>query len=390
MIDTNYLKRNILLASLVLFSAAGYPAASQVLSMPDEEDRQGGVHYSLIPVLGYSSDSGVVAGFLVQRFNYGDGRRPFLSNLKADFTISSKLNIISELGYERTRLLGRDIRSEYSVVAERYRQANYFGIGNDTEFLKDRYDNDYFFYEKRIIDLSARFRRTITEYGFEGNFDGYVKFGFSYLDASDTDSVSLFSIEKPVGQDRQVGNDIGFGLIAEDRDSEFNPTEGYRYEAGIELSGPYFGSEFHYAKLHLQLRNYVEILPNIILAQKIEGTHIVGDAPFWKRSALGDKEGLRGFHKERFLGDSSVLHVLEARTWLFSMFDEELRVGGQLFWDAGRVFSKHDSNRLFDAWKHSYGAGGALSLFNPDFIMRGDLGFSDESMQIHIGVGYIF
>jgi outer membrane protein assembly factor BamA len=373
---------------LIYFAATSVQA--QILSVPDEDDRQGGVHYSLVPVLGYSSDTGLIGGVVLQRFNYGDGRSPFLSNLKADFTVSTKADLISELNYERTRLFGRDIRSEYSVIAERYKRANYFGIGNDTEFSSQLYDQDYYFFEKRVIEVAARYRKTVAEYGFAGNFDGFIQFGFSYLDASDQAEESLFATEQPVGDNRQLLNSFGFGVIAEDRDSEFNPTEGYRYEAGIEFSGPYTGSEFNYAKVHLQLRNYVEILPKIVLAQKIEGTHLMGDAPFWKRSSLADKYGLRGYYKDRFLGDSSILHILEARSWLFSLFEDEIRLGGQLFWDSGRVFSNNDSNRFFDNWKSTFGFGGAISIYNPDFIMRGDIGFSEESTQIYIGIGYIF
>lgn len=371
------------------FLSAG-SAQAQILSIPDEKDKQGGVHYSLIPVLGYSSDTGLIGGVVLQRFNYGDGRSPFLSNLRADFAISTKADLISELNYERTRLLGQDIRSEYTVIAERYKRANYFGIGNETDFSSQQYNQDYYFFEKRVIGLAARFRKKVTEYGFEGKLDGYFQLGFSYLDASNRKEESLFAIEQPAGDNRQLLNSFGFGVIAEDRDSEFNPTEGYRYEAGIEFSGPYTGSEFNYAKIHLQLRNYVEILPKVVIAQKIEGTHLMGDAPFWEHSSLADKYGLRGFYEDRFLGDSSILHVLEARSWLFSLFEGDIRLGGQLFWDSGRVFSKNDSNQFFDNWKHTFGFGGAISIFNPDFILRGDLGFSDESTQIYIGIGYIF
>ncbi len=373
----------------VSFLTAGSVDA-QILNLPDEEDKKGGVHYSLVPVFGYSSDTGFVGGVVLQRFNYGDGRSPFLSNLKADIVLSTRADLISELNYERTRFFGRDIRSEYSVIAERYKRANYFGIGNETDFSSRLYNQDYYFFEKRVIELAARYRKGVTEYGFEGTFDGYIELGFSYLDASNRQEESLFAIEQPAGDNRQLLNSFGFGVIAEDRDSEFNPTEGYRYEAGIEFSGPYTGSEFNYAKVHLQLRNYVELMPKVLIAQKIQGTHLMGDAPFWKRSSLADKYGLRGYHEDRFLGDSSILHVLEARSWLFSLLEDEVRLGTQLFWDSGRVFSKNDSNRLFDNWKHTFGFGGAISIFNPDFILRGDIGFSDESTQIYIGIGYIF
>ena len=386
---SNMVYRFFCLLVCTYFFSAGLVDA-QILNIPDEEDRKGGVHYSLVPLLGYSSDTGIIGGALLQRFNYGEGRSPFLSNLKIDAIVSTKADLLSEINYQRTRTLGMDIRSEISLIAERYRQAHYFGIGNQTTFNQDLYDEDYFLYEKRIIDFSYRARKTITEYGFEGTFDFYGVLGVSYLDALKRSDESLFAIEDPTGNQKNRLNSLGVGLIAEDRDSEFNPTEGYRYEIGIESSGTFTFSEFDFSRLHAELRHYVEILPDVVIAQKISGVHILGDSPFWKKATLGDKYGLRGYHFDRFLGESSILHVLEARTWLFSFFDDEIKIGGQLFWDSGRVFSEFDSDGLFDNWNHSYGAGGAISLFNPDFIVRGDVGFSSEAIRIYAGVGYIF
>jgi outer membrane protein assembly factor BamA len=373
----------------VCFLSAGTVEA-QLLNIPDEEDRKGGVHYSLVPLLGFSSDTGIIGGALFQRFNYGEGRSPFLSNLKIDAIVSTNADLLSEINYQRTRTLGTDIRSEISLIAERYRQAHYFGIGNQTNFDQDLYDEDFFLYEKRIIDVSYRARKTLTEYGFNGTFDFFSVVGVSYLNALQRSDESLFAIEDPTGDQKNRLNSLGIGFIAEDRDSEFNPTEGYRYEIGIETSGAFTFSEFDFSRLHGELRHYVEILPDIVIAQKISGVHILGNAPFWKKASLGDKDGLRGYHFDRFLGESSILHILEARTWLFSFFDDEIRIGGQLFWDSGRVFSDFDSKGFFDNWNHSFGAGGAISLFNPDFIVRGDVGYSNEAVRIYAGVGYIF
>lgn len=363
---------------------------AQILNIPDEEDKKGGIHYSIVPLIGYTSDSGFIGGGLMQRFNYGDGMKPFLSNLKLDAVISTKLDIISELNYQRTRTFGTDIRSEISMIGEWYRQAHYFGIGNDTVFNDELYDEKYYFYEKQILELSYRARKTVAEYGYEGTFDFFGEVGLSFLDATEREENTLFANDNPLGDQDHRLTTIGFGLIAEDRDSEFNPTEGYRYEIGIETSGSFTLSEFDFTRLHAEFRNYVKILPDIVLAQKLSGVHQLGQAPFWRLASLGDKYGLRGFHYDRFLGKSSILHVLETRAWIFSFFDDELKLGGQLFWDSGRVFSEFDSNGFFDNWKHSWGIGGAISIFNPDFIVRGDLGFSSEAVLIYAGVGYIF
>lgn len=69
----------------------------------------------------------------------------------------------------------------------------------------------------------------------------------------------------------------------------------------------------------------------------------------------------------------------------------QIKFGGQLFTDIGRVFNDDDGwGDFFNDYRHTYGIGGAMSLFSPDFILRGDIGFSKDVSRIYIGVGYSF
>ncbi|MDZ7683308.1 MAG: hypothetical protein U5J63_16775 [Fodinibius sp.] len=45
---------------------------------------------------------------------------------------------------------------------------------------------------------------------------------------------------------------------------------------------------------------------------------------------------------------------------------------------------------MFSDYKQTIGIGGAMSIFNPDFILRGEVGFSEEVSRIYIGIGYLF
>jgi len=105
---------------------------------------------------------------------------------------------------------------------------------------------------------------------------------------------------------------------------------------------------------------------------------------------LGNEEGLRGYALNRFLGNSSVIYMAEMRTWVFSFLDDQIKLGGHLFFDTGRVFSDSDSSEFLKNWKQTWGMGGAMSLFNPDLILRGEIGISNESYRIYAGVGYTF
>jgi outer membrane protein assembly factor BamA len=346
---------------------------------------------SVIPILGYTSDTSLFGGILLQRINYGENsHQPFLSNGKFDISGSLKGDMVGKVTFDRTRTFQTDIRSTVSFLIFRSQISHFFGIGNNQIFSDELYEEDFFFYEQRQFNFKYRGRKTLTEFGIDGKLDLFSDLRISYLDALEIEENSLFAQNLPEIRSSGWINKLGLGFIADDRDSEFNPTEGFRYEAGIGISHSFLGSDNNFSDAWLELRHYLEIFPNVIIAHKIRAEHIVGEAPFWALSTLGNEQGLRGYHLNRFRGDSSILNVLEARMWLFSLFEDEIRLGGQLFWDSGRVFSENDSNQFFGDWKQSFGFGTAISLFNPDFIIRADIGFSDEAMRIYAGIGYTF
>lgn len=377
--------------SLLFLILLPFPKVSGQVIPPSDATEKEKVQYSLLPFAGYTSDLGLVGGLLLQRFNYGtDADQPFLSNMKADVTLTTKGNFIGEFNYDRTKSFGTDIRSQITIGAERNRQSNYFGIGNQSEFSSGRYEDGFYFFENRKLSLIYSGRKTIWEFGERGRADLVVPLSVSYLDASPRGEVSQFEEDNLAGIGSGWINKAGIGLILDSRDSEFDPTRGLRYQAGFKVSPSLLGSDYTFSELSVDLRHYLQVTGNIVIAQKLRADHRLGTAPFWELSTIGNQRGLRGFHKDRFLGDSSVLHMLELRTWLFSLWEGEIKFGGQLFWDTGRVYSSRDSNRLFENWRHSFGLGGAMSVYNSDFIFRGDIGFSEESTRIYVGVGYVF
>lgn len=382
--------RKLLFTLFLLVLLPITPVAAQV-TPPSDDTEDENVQYSLLPFAGYTSDLGFVGGLLLQRFNYGtDADQPFLSNTKADVTLTTRGNFMGEFNYDRTKSFGTDIRSNITFGAERNQQSNYFGIGNQAEFSSSRYEDGYFFFENRKLSLIYSGRKTIWEFGERGTADLVVPLSASYVDASSREEISRFEEDGLADMDSGWINKVGIGLILDSRDSEFDPTRGLRYQAGFKVSPSLLGSDYTFSELTVDLRHYLQLTKNVVIAQKIRADHRLGTAPFWELSTAGSQRGLRGFHKNRFLGDSSVLHLLELRTWLFSLWEGEIKFGGQLFWDTGRVYSNRDSNRLFDNWRHSYGVGGAMSVHNSDFIFRGDIGFSEESTRIYVGVGYVF
>src|SRR5690625_6516502 len=96
-----------LLCSL-LFSLTEITTAQKIVSSSDEEEEpegpiRVGSHYSILPVIGYSSDLAFVGGGYVQRLNYGNNVRPCKNNLQADISFSTKGNKIGRASCRERR-----------------------------------------------------------------------------------------------------------------------------------------------------------------------------------------------------------------------------------------------------------------------------------------------
>jgi outer membrane protein assembly factor BamA len=357
--------------------------------MPEEYGL--GVQSSIIPVAGYSSDYGLFGGGYVQRINYGVMVRPFVSNTAIRFTMSTKGNIISKVDYERTSTFGTDIRSRLLFDGLRLLSTTYFGIGNDSGFSSSEYNDDRYFFEERTLRLRYQGRKNLREYGNNGKLDAQLLLSASYSNPVSRDDETVFNTDRPPGFNGGWVNKAGIGLIVDHRDNEFNPSIGYRFEANVSAAGILTGSEYSFTNSFLEARGYFSPIQDVVIAQKIEFQHAAGDVPFWELPVVGNELGLRGYALNRFRDNSAIFHIIELRTWLFGIFDNEIRFGGQAFMDTGRVLSP--GNRFSDITrdlKQTFGFGGAVSILNPDFIFRGDIAFSEDLYRIYLSVGYLF
>lgn len=386
-------RRKLLVFLIMIFGCISMVHAQLIPAentVNDIDESRIGSQYSILPLAGYSSDFGFYGGGFLQRMNYGVDERPFLSNTRLNGVLSTKGNLEMDLEYERIRTFGKDIRSKVEITGLRLLQGHYFGIGNKTEFSETLFDSDFFFFERREFQFDYQARKRVLSYAEFGVLDLFSRINIWHVNGIEKEEKTKFLIDQPEGFDPGWVNSIGLGAIADSRDSEFDPTRGYRYSIEFSKAVPFLGSDYSVASVTGDLRHYKTLFFNIVFAHNLKFEHQTGDAPFWSKPVIGNEYGLRGFHWNRFRGSSSVLSMTELRTWLFSLWEGRIRAGGQLFWDTGRVYSENDSDVLFDNWKHSIGAGAALSLFNPDFIVRADAGFSDEAFRIYFGAGYVF
>lgn len=345
---------------------------------------------ALVPAVAYSSMEGFVGGVVYNRYDYRGNIEPFNNYLESKGIVSTKGFIEVEAKYERTRILGTDIRSVFDFYIHRYTADVFFGIGNNTPYSENLWDDHYYYFKSISMGGSYKMRLPVLNDS-DSRLDVNVGFSSEYQVPYIKKENSSFAERMPNGSEGGWINSFDTGLIWENRDSEFNPTSGNRLELALQFA-PDLISEYSLSTARLELRQYFQLFNWLTVANRLEGRHATGNVPYWKFPTLGDDETLRGYPLNRFQGNSSVSYTMELRAWILEFPDYyNLKLGGQLFTDTGRVFTEQNSfEDLFNGYKQTFGFGGAMSILNPDFILRGDIGFSENGSQIYVGVGYLF
>ncbi|GAA5522004.1 outer membrane protein assembly factor [Aliifodinibius salicampi] len=349
---------------------------------------------ALVPAVGYTSSAGLIGGLAYNRYNYLGDIKPFKSYLKSSALVSVKGLVEINGSYDRTRNFGKPIRSVTSIYFRRFPKDNFFEKGNESSFNSERWEEGYYHFESISFGLDIDLRRPIFNEGEKKKrLDLMGGIETSYYIPYINKEPSSFSEADPLGRQGGWLNFVKAGLDWENRDREFDPRRGNK--AIFELRyAPELISKYGMGSIYLDMRQYFQLFNQVKIANRLEARHAFGDVPYWELSTMADDASnvLRGYAMNRFRGNSSVAYTLELRSWVVRFPDfYKMKLGLQLFTDTGRVFTEeNDLNDLLKGYKKTVGFGGALSVLSPDFVLRGDIGFSEEGSRIYVGVGYLF
>lgn len=381
------MKYRILFLSLTL----SFISSSLSAQFLDTEVGADSVTSTVVPAISYGSDRGVIFGVLYDRKDYSGDLEPYKSRIKGR-ALGSTLGFVEvEAQYERTQIANTQIRAVGNLKFHRYKGDNYFGIGNSTPFDKKDYENGYYDYKSVGWNLSIDGYYPLYKWNEDRKLDLKFGVGMEYENPVARGDTTFFAKYPPSGSKGGWSNYLTTGLIFENRDNDYDPRQGNRISIQVSYS-PGFTGNFSFVSTHTQLLQYFNPFSFVTVANMLNVRYVGGKIPFWKMSTLGNRETLRGYPLNRFQGNASIAYTLELRKWLLE-FPEfyKLRLGGHLFTDVGRVFTKdNEFNDLFRGYHQTFGFGGTLSVLESDFIVRGELGFSESSPRIYFGLGYLF
>lgn len=349
---------------------------------------------AFLPALAYNSDLGIIAGGLINWYHYKGDLKPYYSYTNISGVFSTRGLASFEISKNKPNAFGTKLRIYTSIYASRFFEDTYLGIGNYGKLADAPSETpDFYEFQSFSMGFTGRVRYPLVTNSKDQQLDVLGIINFDYETPWDNGTTRLITLDRPLGFEGGRTLMLGAGLVWEGRNSEFNPTRGTYVNTSFEQGAKIWGSSFNTFVLKHEMNHYFtfHLIRDVTVANRFYLKHTSGDVPYWKLAYLGDEQTLRGFQSRRFLDENSVVMNNELRTWLFEIPSLDMRLGGTLFFDIGRTFSNGTSLDVITSdLKYTFGFGGTGSFFTPDFILRADVGFSEEDFGVYITSGYLF
>jgi outer membrane protein assembly factor BamA len=186
------------------------------------------------------------------------------------------------------------------------------------------------------------------------------------------------------GIDGGITSGLGLTWVWDSRDYTFFPGSGGFHQVKILGWGEALGSDFGFYTYELDVRRYVTLAHEQIIAFQIYGKSTTGEPPFYELPALGGSSRMRGYYEGRFRDKHYVMSQIEYRTILWN------RLGAVAFFGVGDVANEWRGYTLGD-FKKSWG-GGLRYIFNAaeHVNLRCDFGFGEGTNGVVFGLEEAF
>jgi outer membrane protein insertion porin family len=185
---------------------------------------------------------------------------------------------------------------------------------------------------------------------------------------------------------RQVRS-VTLAVSADTRDSNYNPRRGSYTQLSTEVAG-ILGGGANFNKYVVDTRRYFPIGGQNVLAMRLLGGVVTGEAPYLEQFLIGGHESLRGYRTDRFAGSRMAILNTEYR---FPLTGNLL---GVVFVDVGDAWGGAIASDPFfqgdEVFTSHVGYGVGIRVQTPIGPLRLDLGFSEEGTETHFGARHMF
>jgi outer membrane protein assembly factor BamA len=354
------------LAALLIFS----PSARAEDSQKDNGSlRSRRYELAGFPIIAGNTDIGVQFGGAATLTRFYDSALPYEWNVDLLLSASAKddqngFRLVQQAHVLRVNtpdLFSGRLRLDSRASFQRTINASYYGMGNSAPFdpvpppgqatIGRRYQ---YVQEDTRLRVIGRVRTgTPADIAFMGKlrYEAPEVYASSKLE-QDLAARNPDGSRVAIGGSSMLVAGIGAGVMVDTRDSEFVTRRGVFYQVGV---GAFAGTaeDVAYGTAAIILAHYAPLPGPFVFASRFFASFLFGNVPFYdlaqggtfeSQYMLGGESGVRGVPAGRYAGPIKMLANTEVRATPFPRFvllGQRLRIGNNVFFDAGRVWNQY-------------------------------------------------
>ncbi len=199
------------------------------------------------------------------------------------------------------------------------------------------------------------------------------------------DGTSLFDTENITG--RNGGKISGAGILItwDSRNNAFSPSKGFYMQYYLGYYNQAIGSDFNFTIRNLDVRKYIPLRKNRVLAFQANLVSTIGNTPVRDLATMGSNSYMRGYYEGRYADPTMFCLQAEFRVPVSG------RWGFTTFAGAGRVGTSISDVFKFQNIKPSVGVGLRYALRPKEKLnLRVDAAFGKESQGTYVNIGEAF
>ncbi|MES2329577.1 MAG: BamA/TamA family outer membrane protein [Bacteroidota bacterium] len=195
----------------------------------------------------------------------------------------------------------------------------------------------------------------------------------------------LFDTQNVLGRTGYHVAGLGSSITYDTRNNAFAPDKGVFFQLSFNHFDKFWGSQFNYTNVVLDLRKYVPIFHNQVLAFQLFSFNNTGEVPIRSLASFGGANRMRGYYDGRYKDLNQLIVQGEYRFPVYKRFGAVAFGGGG---NVGRTTTDYSFSNL----KFSYGAGIRFALDKKEKLnLRVDYGIGQgKNSGFYLQLGEAF
>jgi hypothetical protein len=360
-------------------------ADGEQTSLVHRSYRDWGSEWSFSPWFDINPDDGLFIGGGPVYTQYAYRMEPYAQQMSIRAGLATRTNRYRLDAAGEFRDWFRGVRAIFQFHASQLDLSNFFGLGNETHYSQSLNDAGFYHVDQRQVYFHAAF-----DFPLAPHITAAGSSTLKLIDNNPQRGTLLDTLKLPFSNGSLTSLRLGTHIQIDTRNNKKLPKQGIYGLAEYSYFPDYLDNAHSFNTLRGEFRTYFTFadIPSITFAFRLIGEKIWGEHPFFESAFLGGNESLRGFERQRFSGDASILGSTEVRAQLARIpFLVPLWSGVSAFAETGRVFltGEHSNH-----WHTVIGGGVWFSIVKQEYIVHFSLARSEDKIAFYATMGFMF